>query len=181
MAGMMPVEVMGLAMMRNETPALVLRESEGEQRSLVITVGAPEAQALLGAQQGVQSPRPSTIELLAEMINSLGRTVERVEVTELSEGIFISDLVLGGNGNGNGNGDIRVSARPSDAIALALRAQAPVSVDESVMDEAGMHIQLEQESEQSGDEEQEEQVERFRDFLDDISPEDFGTPPTGSA
>jgi uncharacterized protein len=86
-----------------------------------------------------------------------------VNITELRDGIFYADLVFS-------NG-AEVSARPSDSIALALRTGAQIFASEEILDEAGVAIPHEQEDEQEDDE---QEVEKFREFLDTISPEDFG-------
>lgn len=135
-------------------PILLLRETEGE-RYLPIWIGSGEATAIALEQQGVQPARPMTHDLLRDVITALGGELKQVRITELQEGTFFAELVFDGN--------VRVSARPSDSVALALRVGVPIHVDESVLSEAGLIIPDEQENE----------VERFREFLDSVSPEDF--------
>ena len=137
-------------------PIVLLKEAAGE-RYLPIWIGAVEATAIAFAQQGIVPPRPLTHDLLKDVITALGVQVEAVHITELTDGVFFAELVFS-------NG-VRVSARPSDAIALAVRADVPIYSVEAVLDEAGILIAYEQESE----------VERFREFLDNISPDDFQT------
>ena len=137
-------------------PIVLLKEAAGE-RYLPIWIGAVEATAIAFAQQGIVPPRPLTHDLLKDVITALGVQVEAVHITELTDGVFFAELVFS-------NG-VRVSARPSDAIALAVRGDVSIYADESVLDEAGIVIADEQESE----------VERFREFLDNISPDDFQT------
>ncbi len=155
-------------------PLVLLRERDGG-RYLPIWIGAAEATAIAFAQQGVQPPRPMTHDLMRDLLAALGRTLAEVRITELSDGVFYALLVL--------DGGVEVSARPSDAIALALRTDTPVVSSEDVLDEAG--IELPAESAEEGGEHGEEgeggppadeQVERFRAFLDQVSPEDFGSP-----
>ncbi len=74
----------------------------------------------------------------------------------MRDGIYIAELVFGD--------DRVVSARPSDAVALAVRTGAPIFGAEDLLDEVGIEIP----------DEQEDEVEKFREFLDQISPEDFG-------
>jgi bifunctional DNase/RNase len=138
----------------NNQPILLLKESEGE-RYLPIWIGAVEATAIAFEQQGVRPARPLTHDLLRDVLEALGRPLDRVEITEVRENVFYADLVLGEA--------TRVSARPSDAIALALRVGAPISCAEPVLDDAGIVIP----------DEQEDEVEKFREFLDQISPDDF--------
>ncbi|MBM3686938.1 MAG: bifunctional nuclease family protein [Actinobacteria bacterium] len=150
------VEVLGVRVeMPSNQPIVLLREVEGE-RYLPIWIGAAEATAIAYVQQGVVPPRPLTHDLLTDVIAALGRTLEEVHVTRLEDGVFYAELHLG-------EGTV-VSARPSDAIALALRASTTILVDEAVLDEAGVVIP----------DAEEDEVERFREFLDQVTPEDFG-------
>jgi uncharacterized protein len=135
-------------------PILLLREAEGD-RYLPIWIGSGEATAIALEQQGVQPIRPMTHDLLRDVISALGGELKQVRITELQEGTFFAELVFGGN--------IRVSARPSDSVALALRVGVPIHAEESVLSEAGLVIP----------EDQENEVARFREFLDSVSPEDF--------
>jgi uncharacterized protein len=135
-------------------PILLLRETEGD-RYLPIWIGSVEATAIALEQQGVRPPRPLTHDLLKEIITALGRELEQVRITDLQEGTFYAELVF--------DGDVRVSARPSDSVALALRVGVPIHAEESVLAEAGLIIP----------DEQEDEVEKFREFLDSVSPEDF--------
>ncbi len=137
-------------------PIVLLKEATGE-RYLPIWIGAVEATAIAFAQQGIVPPRPLTHDLLRDVVKALGVELTAVHITELREGVFFAELLFS-------NG-VRVSARPSDAIALAVRTDVTIFADESVLDEAGIVIADEQESE----------VERFREFLDNISPDDFQT------
>ena len=148
-------------------PILLLREGEGN-RYLPIWIGPNEATAIALALQGVEPQRPMTHDLLKAIVGALDTEVTRVDVTKLVEGTFFANLVLDQGGR-----EITVSARPSDAIALAARTDAPIFADRDLLDEAGVEI------EEDG---QEEEIERFREFLEDVTPEDFdsGTPPSGS-
>jgi bifunctional DNase/RNase len=96
-----------------------------------------------------------THDLLRDVIRALGGRLKLVRITELQEGTFFAELVFDGN--------VRVSARPSDSVALALRTGVPIHAEEAVLSEAGLIIPDEQENE----------VEKFREFLDSVSPEDF--------
>ena len=156
-----PVELVGVRIeLPTNTPIVLLREVGGT-RYLPIWIGAGEATAIAFALEGVEPQRPLTHDLLRSATEALGATVDRVVVTELRDGIYYADLVFVHDG-----AETTVSARPSDAIALAARTGAPISVYPSVLEEAGVEIR---------DEDQEEEVERFRDFLERVSPEDFGS------
>jgi bifunctional DNase/RNase len=135
-------------------PILLLRETEGE-RYLPIWIGSVEATAIALEQQGVRPARPLTHDLLKDVIAALGQELQQIRITDLQEGTFYSDLVF--------DGDITVSARPSDSVALALRVGVPIHAEEGVLSEAGLVIP----------DEQEDEVEKFREFLDSVSPEDF--------
>ena len=143
------------------TPIALLREIGGS-RFLPIWIGTNEATAIALALEGVEPQRPMTHDLLKELTTSLGARVDRVVVTELRDGIYYADLVFVHDSK-----EITVSARPSDSIALAARTNAPIFVLPAVLDEAGVEIR---------DEDEEDEVARFRSFLQDITPEDFGSP-----
>ena len=145
-------------------PILLLREESGS-RYLPIWIGPNEATAIALALQGVEPQRPMTHDLLSLVVTALDAEVLRVDVTELVGGTFFANLVMQRDGS-----EVVVSSRPSDAIALAARTDAPIYADRDLLDEAGVEI------EEDG---QEEEIERFREFLEDVTPEDFesGTPP----
>lgn len=145
-------------------PIVLLKETVGE-RYLPIWIGAVEATAIALAQQGVVPARPLTHDLLRDVLEGLGAQLQRVSITDLRDGIFFADLEFA-------NG-VTVSARPSDAIALAIRAGTQIFAEESVLEEAGVAIP--DESDGDGAENEVEVVERFREFLDQVSPEDFET------
>jgi len=155
-----PMELVGVRIeLPTNTPILLLREQQGT-RFLPIWIGTVEATAIALALEGAEPPRPMTHDLLKEVTERLGATVTKVVVTNLEEGTFFADLVFDKDGE-----EVVLSARPSDAIALAARTTASVFALRSLLDEVGVEIQ---------DEGQEEEIERFREFLDDIRPEDFG-------
>ena len=149
--------------MPSNSPIVLLREADGP-RYLPIWVGAVEATAIAYAQQGVVPPRPLTHDLLRDVLQATGQELAEVRITGLEEGVFFAVLVF--------SGGIEVSARPSDAIALALRTGSPILGAEAVLDEAGIELP---EDEPDGDGVvPEQEVERFRAFLEQVSPEDFG-------
>lgn len=159
---MVPMDVVGVRMeMPSNTPIVLLREREGE-RYLPIWIGAVEATAIAYAQQGVVPPRPLTHDLMKDLLVALDAHVSEVRITALEDGVFYAVIVFAGG--------LEVQARPSDAIALALRSEVPIVGAESVLDEAGIEIPDESEPVE------EDQVEKFREFLDQVTPEDFGAP-----
>jgi bifunctional DNase/RNase len=140
-------------------PIVLLKEKPG-YRFLPIWIGAPEATSIAFALQGVAMPRPLTHDLLRNVLADLSVDVERIVVTELRDGTFYAEIELVQGGR-----TVKVSSRPSDAIALAVRATVPIFAEESVLAEAGIEIE----------DEDEQEVERFKQFIDSVSPEDFRT------
>ena len=140
--------------MPSNQPIVLLKESGGI-RYLPIWVGAVEATAIAFAQQGIVSQRPMTHDLLIEITTTLGSSIESVDLVELRDGIFYANLNLA-------EGKV-VSARPSDAIAIALRTSAPIFATEELFGQAGVEIP----------DSNEDEVEKFKEFLDHVNPEDF--------
>lgn len=154
---MREVDVVGVRVeMPSNQPIVLLRELEGD-RYLPIWIGAVEATAIAFAQQGVVPPRPLTHDLMKDLISATGDELSEVRITEMRDGVFYALLVLASGAE--------VSARPSDSIALALRTGTRIVCDEGVLDEAGLEVP----------EEDEDEVEKFREFLDTVTPEDFET------
>ena len=135
-------------------PIVLLKEVDGD-RYLPIWIGAVEATAIAYEQQGVKPARPLTHDLMRDMLAALKAPLKAVEIVEMRDNIFYAELVIGDN--------VRVSARPSDSIALALRVGAPIRCADQVLTEAAIVIP----------DEQEDEVEKFREFLDQVTPEDF--------
>jgi uncharacterized protein len=152
------VEVVGVRVeVPSNQPIVLLREAAGE-RYLPIWIGAQEATAIAFAQQGVVPPRPLTHDLLKDVLDATGNALAEVRITEVNDGIFYATLVLGSG--------VEVSARPSDSIALALRTGSRIVCAEEILDDAGIAVP----------DEREEEVEKFREFLDHVTPEDFEKP-----
>ncbi|GAA4252274.1 bifunctional nuclease family protein [Dactylosporangium darangshiense] len=135
-------------------PIVLLKEVDGD-RYLPIWIGAVEATAIAYEQQGVKPARPLTHDLMRDMLAALKAPLHAVEIVEMRDNIFYAELVIGDN--------VRVSARPSDSIALALRVGAPIRCADQVLTEAAIVIP----------DEQEDEVEKFREFLEQVRPEDF--------
>lgn len=142
----------------SNTPIVLLREQSGD-RFLPIWVGPVEAMAISSAMEGTQPPRPQTHDLLASTILALGARLVRATVTELRDSVFFAELVFDLDGR-----TVTVSSRPSDAIALCVRTSTPLFADPSVLDEAGIEIR---------DDEDEAEIEEFRELLEDLTVEDF--------
>lgn len=152
---MREVDVIGVRVEASSNqPIVLLRESSGD-RYLPIWIGAVEATAIAFAQQGVVPPRPLTHDLMRDLLAATGNDLSEVRITEMKDGIYYAVLVF--------SSGVEVSARPSDSIALALRTGSRIVCDEGILEEAGLEVPPEQEAE----------VERFKEFLEQVSPEDF--------
>ena len=149
------VEVIGVRVeMPSNQPIVLLKEIDG-LRYLPIWLGSAEATAIAFVQQQVKPPRPLTHDLFNSVLETLDIDLESVYLTKLEDGIFYAQLNFGDSKF--------VSARPSDAIALALRSNSPIMASLTLLDEAGIEIP----------DQAEDEVERFKEFLDQINPEDF--------
>jgi bifunctional DNase/RNase len=140
---------------------IVLLKTVDSNKFLPIWIGHPEAASILMKLQGATTPRPMTHDLLWEMLGELEVKCTQVSVTELRENTFFASITLNVNGR-----DLEIDSRPSDAIALAVRSGAPIFAAEDVIAESA--IEFEHELEES-----EDVVEKFKEFLDKVSPEDF--------
>jgi bifunctional DNase/RNase len=140
--------------MPSNQPIVLLREVSGD-RYLPIWIGAVEATAIAFAQQGVVPPRPLTHDLIKDLIEATGNDLAEVRITEMKDGVFYALLVF--------ESGVEVSARPSDSIAVALRTGTRIVCAEDVLDEAGLAVPDEQEAE----------VAQFREFLEQVTPEDL--------
>ena len=159
MTDSVPMDLVGIRIeLPTNTPILLLREHGGE-RYLPIWINTPEATAIALAHDGIKPERPLTHDLLTTLIEELGATVDEVVVTELRGGTFYADLRLS-----VGDDVHTISSRPSDAVAIAVRTDAPLFASRELLDEAGVHIR---------DQEDEDEIERFREFLDRVDPGDF--------
>ena len=142
-------------------PIVLLKEKEGE-RYLPIWIGPVEATAIALGMQGIETQRPMTHDLMRDLLQGIGISVERIVITELREGTFYAEIQMSQNGD-----SISVSSRPSDALALAVRMNLTIFADEAVIEEASIAVKDEDEPDA------EQEVERFREFLEQVSPEDF--------
>ncbi|MBP2415005.1 bifunctional DNase/RNase [Arthrobacter stackebrandtii] len=166
---MIEVKIVGVRIeMPTNQPLVLLREVHGE-RHIPIWIGAAEATAIALAEQGVVPPRPLTHDLLCGVVKALGHSIVRVNLTKVEDAVFFAEIVFD-----NGT---TVGSRASDAIAIAQRAQCPIWAAEEMVDEAGVvivgHDGGETASGEVDDEAKEREVRQFREFLNDVEPEDF--------
>jgi bifunctional DNase/RNase len=141
-------------------PIVLLKTADGN-KFLPIWIGHPEAAAILMKLQGATTPRPMTHDLVTEMLGELGAQVVRITVTELKENTFYASITVQQNGS-----EIEIDSRPSDAIALAVRAEAPIFAAEEVIEESAIEFEGE-------DVNEEEIVSEFRQFLENVTPDEF--------
>jgi bifunctional DNase/RNase len=175
---MIEMRIVGVRIeMPSQQPILVLTEKDGP-RSLPIVIGTVEATAIAMHLQGMRPARPLTHDLLGQVISALGHSVEQVRVVDFSEGTFYGELAF--------DDGTSLSARPSDAVALAVRIDCPVFVADELLDQAG--IVLDDVDETTGtddddavdsDVDPDDEVQAFREFLDSVSPDDFGPEDSG--
>jgi bifunctional DNase/RNase len=153
--GFVKINVVGVRVEMPTNQPIILLQDETSERYLPIWVGAVEATAIAFAQQGIKPPRPLTHDLFTDVLITLQTKLVEVRITALKDGVFFAEIEFG-------EGHV-LSARPSDAIALALRNEASIYAAEEVLAAAGIEIPGEEE----------DQVDKFREFLDQVKPEDF--------
>jgi bifunctional DNase/RNase len=146
--------------MVGKQPIVLLKTADGN-KFLPIWIGHPEAAAILMKLQGAATPRPMTHDLFTDILSQLEARVVKIAVTELRENTFYAQITVAVDGT-----EIEIDSRPSDAIALAVRAEAPIFAAEAVIEESAIEFEHENE---------EEVVEEFKRFLDEVKPEDFST------
>ena len=141
-------------------PIVLLKTAEAN-KFLPIWIGHPEAAAILMKLQGATAPRPLTHDLLVNILGELDVEIVRVTVTELRENTFYASITVQQNGS-----EMEIDSRPSDALALAVRVSAPIFAAEDVIEESA--IEFEHDVEDT-----EEVVDKFKEFLDEVNPDDF--------
>jgi bifunctional DNase/RNase len=167
MEGFERVSVYGVSFDVASKQPIVLLKVEGKNRFLPIWIGHPEAAAILMKLQNAELPRPMTHDLLASTIEHLSASVESVLVTELRDNTFYAVLTLERGGQ-----EIRLDSRPSDAIALAVRTDAPIFAATEVLEANAIEFAQDVDD-------VEQVVTEFRQFLEDVSPDDFSQPADG--
>jgi bifunctional DNase/RNase len=141
-------------------PIVLLKTTDGN-KFLPIWIGHPEAAAILMKLQGATTPRPMTHDLVTDMLSQLDAQVVRITVTELRDSTFYAQITVQQDGS-----EIEIDSRPSDAIALAIRAEAPIFVADRVIEESAIEFEGEEVNE-------EEIVSEFKQFLENVSPDEF--------
>ena len=144
-------------------PIVLLKTADGN-KFLPIWIGHPEAAAILMKLQSASTPRPMTHDLLSDMLEQLDAQITRITVTELRENTFYAQITVQQEGR-----EIEVDSRPSDAIALAIRAEAPIFAADRVIEESAIEF----EGEDVDQDQLDAEVAKFRNFLEEVTPEDF--------
>ncbi|MGH2760030.1 MAG: bifunctional nuclease family protein [Actinomycetota bacterium] len=143
-------------------PIVLLKEREGE-RYLPTWIGPVEATAIALGMQGIETLRPMTHDLMRDLLQGLAISVDRIVITELRDGTFYAEIQMSQNGT-----TVSVSSRPSDALALAVRMDLTIFANEEVLEEASIAVKDDDQEEDA-----EKELERFREFLEQVTPEDF--------
>jgi len=165
---MIEMELLGVQVeLPSNSPLLLLRETEGQGRVLPVVIDTPEAHAIHRGIEGIRLARPLTHDLLVTMLEELQATIIGVVVTELRERTFFAEIEIQVGGEAR-----TISARPSDAIAIAVRTDTPIYASEDVLAEAGQVIE-EHPSDGGSDNDPDELLDEFKQFLDDVNPDDF--------
>jgi len=156
--------------MPSNTPIVLLQETTGDTRMLPIFIGQAEATAIALALEDVDTPRPMTHDLVRDLLVVLGATLVKVVITDLRDKTFYAELHLA-----VGEDTHVVSSRPSDALAIAVRTGSEIFAEASVVDAAGFIPEPDDDEDVDDDGETVEEVlDEFREFIDNINPEDFG-------
>jgi bifunctional DNase/RNase len=161
---MVEVRVAGVALDTSGQHVILLQpvDPAPEQSKLLpIWIGPMEATAIMVAIEGASTPRPLTHDLLRTVLDTMGATVEKVEITRIDDGTFYAEITMHA-----ASGTHRIDARPSDAVALASRTGSPIFVADEVLAEAGVEDVI-------GEAEAEADVEEFSKFIEDVDPDDF--------
>lgn len=175
------------------SPILMLADIENENNIYPIWIGVPEAESIILGKSKVETPRPLTYDLMKNIIESLGATVEKVAITDHKNGVYIAEITLKKE---NGE-EIAIDSRPSDAINIALRFDVPIYLNENVVQKIDISqikevkpedLEEEVEKETQGiktvedldkitEPEKDEELEKFRKMLENLKPEDFAKKP----
>jgi len=156
---MIKMTVRGIALDPLTNMPIIILKDQDDKRALPIWVGIFEANAIALELEKISTPRPMTHDLIKNILDGLGANVQQVVVNDLKDNTFFAVIEISVNGN-----KVNIDSRPSDAIALALRVNAPIFVTEKVVTKA-KSIEVSEEKEES---------DRWREWLENLKPEDFG-------
>lgn len=141
-------------------------EQVNEDTVLPICMGISETSAIAAALEEKRAKRPLTHQTAIKLVSALGGSISRVIIDKVENDVFYATIYLRcPNGMFT-----RVDARPSDAIALAIIADAPLFVEDKVLELAGAPRSL-----LMPNAEENIELEEFHKFIDNVKPEDFLT------
>ncbi|WP_029520057.1 bifunctional nuclease family protein [Persephonella sp. IF05-L8] len=175
-------------------PIVMLENIENTDEIYPIWIGVSEAEGIIIKQSGVETPRPLTYDLMKNIIETLGGQVKYVAVVDKKDNAYIAEIVIDKDGE-----ELHIDARPSDAINIALRFDAPIYLEENVVQKVSLKeiqeaIQKAEAKEKAETEKEaqevketvtevveepevDEELEQFRKMLENIKPEDFAIKP----
>ena len=161
--GFTKMSIYGMNMDLFYSSPIVILKGEDENRYLPIWIGQPEARSILMKLQNQEFSRPLTHDLAVNLVTELGGSMEKVTVTELRDSTFFATISVQIDGR-----TVEIDSRPSDAIALAVRSGAEIFAADEVIEEAA--VVFEEAMEETPEE---EVVDKFKDWMNQVSPEDF--------
>ena len=161
--GFTKMSIYGINLDLFSSSPIVILKVEDENRYLPIWIGQPEARSILMKLQNQEFSRPLTHDLAVNLVAELGGSMEKVTVTELRDQTFFAVISVEIDGR-----TVEIDSRPSDAIALAVRSGAEIFADDDVIEEAA--VVFEEAMEEAPEE---EVVDKFKDWMNRVSPEDF--------
>lgn len=165
---MVEAKILTLIVLGNDSPSFLVLEpieqhaSTGKSRIVPICIGSKEAASLGAALENKRFTRPMTHDLMLDALTNLDARVDHVFIHSVKNGTFFAKLCLAQHDR-----IIELDARPSDAIPLAIRQDAPLYIDETVLEEASFPYLVRNPADE------ERVVDDFKAFLEDVSPEDF--------
>ena len=161
--GFTKMSVYGINLDLFSSSPIVILKVEDENRYLPIWIGQPEARSILMKLQNQEFSRPLTHDLAVNLVSELGGSMEKVTVTELRDSTFFATISVQIDGR-----TVEIDSRPSDAIALAVRSGAEIFAADEVIEEAA--VVFEEAMEETPED---EVVDKFKDWMNQVSPEDF--------
>src|SRR5574344_449438 len=157
---MIEMKVMGIALdTRTGSPIVVLHDMDN-RKALPIWIGSAEASAIIRKIENIAVSRPMTHDLIVEMVEKTGASVERIEINDVEKETYYAIIFM----KDKEGKEVQIDARPSDSIAVAIRVEAPIFVTANVLANGSVSCDSAKD---------EEEAQEFRDFIQSIKPSDF--------
>jgi bifunctional DNase/RNase len=156
---MIEMRVAGIALDAVSRSPIVLLKDGSERRALPIYIGQDQAKSIIGAIENHKPPRPLTHDLMVNLFNTWGLSLDKIIIHSLQDNTFYAVLCMH-----QGKTKKEIDCRPSDAISIALRMNSPIWVMEEVIADASIPVDREAD---------EEERQAFRDFVEKLRPEDL--------